>query len=51
MCKECIRSGEFAEKIELGKICNHFICKNLVLEDFLVTVESIGQIPPEEIFK
>jgi DNA-directed RNA polymerase I and III subunit RPAC1 len=39
MCRECIREPGWEEKIQLGRINNHFI----------FSVESVGMIKPEEL--
>ena len=41
MCRECIRPDKFNEIVELGKKRNHYI----------FTIESIGVIPPEDLFR
>jgi len=41
MCRECIRKVEFAPKIQLGRVKDHFI----------FMIESTGIIPPRQLFK
>ena len=39
MCRECIRTGDWSEYVELRRVANHFIFK----------VESVGALAPEVI--
>ena len=41
MCRECIRTGDWNEYVELRRTADHFIFK----------VESVGAIPPQEIVR
>jgi DNA-directed RNA polymerase I and III subunit RPAC1 len=47
-CRECIRSPELREVIELEKINNHYECKSRF--NFIVHIESVGIYPPEVLF-
>jgi DNA-directed RNA polymerase I and III subunit RPAC1 len=39
MCRECIRTGDWSEYVELRRVANHFIFK----------VETVGALAPEVI--
>eukprot|EP00965_Chrysotila_dentata_P153612 5077074-Pleurochrysis_carterae.AAC.3 len=41
MCRECIREPEWADRVQLTRVRNHFI----------FTIESTGVMPPEMLFK
>ena len=41
MCRECTRLPEFSDKVKLMREANHFI----------FSVETVGCLPPEEIFR
>jgi len=41
MCRECIRDTEWQKKIKLMRVKDHFIFQ----------IESVGMLPPDEIFR
>jgi DNA-directed RNA polymerase I and III subunit RPAC1 len=41
MCRECLRPDDFEQKIRLARLKQHFI----------FSIESVGQLPAEEIFR
>jgi len=41
MCRECIRDPEWQKKIKLMRVKDHFIFQ----------IESVGMLPPDEIFR
>jgi DNA-directed RNA polymerases I and III subunit RPAC1 len=51
--REVLRHDEFKDKVKLGRVRDHFICTRFVhslLILRLVSIESTGILPPEELF-
>ena len=51
--REVLRHDEFKDKVKLGRVRDHFICTHVVhslLILRLVSIESTGILPPEELF-
>jgi DNA-directed RNA polymerase I and III subunit RPAC1 len=52
--REVLRHNEFKDKVKLGRVRDHFICKKpvmpIVADVGLVSIESSGILPPEDLF-
>jgi DNA-directed RNA polymerases I and III subunit RPAC1 len=52
--REVLRHDEFKDKVRLGRVRDHFICiflrSALMLMLYLVSIESTGILPPENLF-
>lgn len=51
--REVLRHKEFKDKVKLGRVRDHFICKSrsrLRTNISSVSIESTGILPPEDLF-